>query len=447
MAASRAWLIAATLGLAGCRFDAERVDGYRCGADGACPSGSMCVDGFCVSETPLVDAEPGGDPDAAPAVQGCGGLALLRDDFATVARDPQWDYFEDPGATVVEAGGHLAISLTGGAGGPYAGYLSGYRYDLTDSAITVEVSAVAGHNTILEVRNYEGDRVQMVAGDTQLVAAVFGGPNQGEPNAIPYDAVAQRWWRLRESAGTLTWEYSANGTAWTELASVPDPIALDHVRGVLAAGDALATTTEARFETLNPDAPTAGFCAASTLVDPFTAGLEPNWQFWEDACDLVEVGGRVQMTYPTGDGDAWCGFGSNHLYDLTLGDLYLDAQGVANATNFVNYFQVIDPSNDERRAEIGREGDTIAFVQRIDGTDVDTDYQTYDATDDRYWKLGASGGDVTYETSPDATTWTRRMTVPAMFDLDQVRVIIGAGHYAPGPGSPVTTNFQGVNTP
>jgi hypothetical protein len=449
VAASRAWLIVATLGVVGCRFDTDLVDGYRCGAGETCPSGSVCVDGFCVSGAPDADPGDGGVvPDSAPPVQGCGGLGLLRDDFADTVRGPQWDYFEDTGATLSESGGHLSIALAANAGGPYAGYTSMYRYHGTDAALTVEVSAVAGHNTILEVRNYLGEKIQLVAGDGDLVAAVFDAPSAGQRNAIPYDAVAQRWWRIREADGTLYWEYSANGTAWNELASEADPIDLAHVRGILSAGDALATASEAHFEQVNPDEPSVGYCAASTVVDPFDDGeLEPTWDYWEDGCTFTMTGGHIGMSYPTGNGVAWCGINSRELYDLTAGGVYLDAQGVANAMYFVNFLQVIDPDDVDTRAEIGRQADSISFVQRIAAVDVDTMYATYSATDHRYWKIAAQAGQLVFQTSPDAATWTTRMSVDPMFDLTRVQLIIGAGHYDPGPGTPVTTMYQGVNTP
>jgi len=443
--ASRAWLITATLGVAACKFDAALVEGYQCGVDDRCPSGLMCVEDLCVSGVADVDAGP--DPDATPAAVGCGGLGLLRDEFADATRGPQWDFFEDPGATIAETGGHLAITVAANAGGPYAGYISSYRYDLTSSSITTEVTAIAGRNTILEIRNSVGERAQLAAGVDDLEAAVYGGPAEGTRTTIPYDAVAQRWWRFREADGTLYWEYSANGSSWTALHSEASPIDVTHVRGIVSAGDALVTASEARFEVINPDAPSVGFCAASTLVDPLDGQLQPNWEFWEDACDLTITGGRVQMSYPTGVGEAWCGFGSNHIYDLTESAIYIDAMGVALATNFTSYFQVMDAFDGETRAEIGREGGSIAFVQRVDGVEVDTEYDPYDATADRYWKIALVGADLVFQTSPDASTWVTHLTVAAGFDVSATRIVVGAGHYSPGPGTPVTTTFHGLNTP
>lgn len=454
MRAADSWLITvASLGLAACRFDAELVEGYRCGDGDRCASGLMCVDGFCVSDAPDAGNAPDAavEPDADPANLRCGTIALLRDDFADTVRAPQWDFFEDTGATIAETGGHLAVQFTAGTGSPYAGYTSSYRYDLTGSAFVAEVSQIAGGdtNTILEVRNYTGARAQVVGEAGELVAGVYGVATSGTLNAIPYDATAQRFWRIRESMGVMYWEYSADGTAWEELHSQSSPFPIEHVRGIVSAGEQIATPTEARFEAVNPDEAPAGYCPASTLVDDFAATpLEPLWDFWMDAnCTLTETGGVVQMTFATGVGSTWCGIASRHILELTDAGIYVDAMGVGDATRFVNYFQVITPYDFESRAEINREGGSIGFVQRIDGIDVNRLDETYNATNDRYWKIARSGTTILFQTSPDATTWTTRFSPAALFDLTQVAIVIGNGHYDPGPGTPVTSLFRGVNTP
>ncbi|MEV6309987.1 hypothetical protein AB0M10_15480 [Streptomyces sp. NPDC051840] len=40
---------------------------------------------------------------------------------------------------------------------------------------------------------------------------------------LPYDAAAHRWWRLRESAGTVYWETSPNAVTWTVRRSMATP--------------------------------------------------------------------------------------------------------------------------------------------------------------------------------------------------------------------------------
>jgi hypothetical protein len=41
--------------------------------------------------------------------------------------------------------------------------------------------------------------------------------------SIPYSPVTHRWWQLRENAGTVTFETSANGIDWAPLTTTPTP--------------------------------------------------------------------------------------------------------------------------------------------------------------------------------------------------------------------------------
>lgn len=43
--------------------------------------------------------------------------------------------------------------------------------------------------------------------------------------SVAYDAVAHRWWRVRESGGTIFWETSPDGAAWTTQVSWASPYA------------------------------------------------------------------------------------------------------------------------------------------------------------------------------------------------------------------------------
>lgn len=452
-----AWVL---LGIAACRWDGQLAEGYQCGAGDRCPSGMMCVDGFCVSGSPdedagldaePIDAEP--SPDADPSTVRCGGLANMRDDFEDPALDPHWWTFSDVGASTLESGGHLAVQLTAGTGSPYAGYTSAYRYDFTGSQIVAEVSQLGGEVTILEVRAYTGERAQLVGYgvSSELTAAVYNTADAGERVTIPYVAADHRYWRLREHLGDLLWEFSGDGDTWTELHSEPAPFAMEHVRGVVSAGEQVAAASEARFEVINPDAPAAGLCGVSTVVDAFgDTVMEPLWDHWEPtgtgACQLNETGGAVQMDWPGGVDSSWCGFTSQHLFALDAGGIYVDAMGVAGAPSFVSFLQVVDPWDDETRLEILRETTTISFRQRIDAVDVNVQDLTYDATAHRYWKIARSGTDAVFQTSPDASTWTTRYTTALMFDVDEVELVLGAGHYN-DPGTAVTSYFRGINTP
>jgi hypothetical protein len=54
--------------------------------------------------------------------------------------------------------------------------------------------------------------------------------------AVPYDAAAHRWLRLREQAGTLFYEASPDATAWAPLCAIAVPFALNAIQIDIAGG-------------------------------------------------------------------------------------------------------------------------------------------------------------------------------------------------------------------
>lgn len=69
---------------------------------------------------------------------------------------------------------------------------------------------------------------------------------------LAYDAAAHRWWQLSARAGTLTFEVSADGVLWTEIASTSTPAYFDDAYVELSAGTYQLETVigEARFDDL-----------------------------------------------------------------------------------------------------------------------------------------------------------------------------------------------------
>ncbi len=438
--------LTAALG-AGCSFSGGFGEGYRCSVGDTCPTGTSCVAGFCVVAEPL-DAMPDGPPgpDADISEAACGTLSLLQDSFTDPGDGAYWDPFWDVGATVAETGGQLAIGFGGGTGSPYGGYTSAFLYDLTGGAIAVAVPQTGGDNTILEVRTHAGEKIQLVAEPAALVAVILDAANEGERARIPFDAVAHAHWRIREADGTLYWETSPDGTDWSELASEPVSFSVEHVEGIASAGGQRAVASEARFDSVNEGVTAGRFCPSSTVTDSFdTAPFSPIWENWSvPGCTIAETGGDLVMTFTGLDG-AFCGIGSRHLVDLRDSELVLDATNVPPETMFVIYFQVIRPGDDETHLEINREGNTLGFEQTVDGTDTATGSTLYSATDHRYWRLRESGGTIFWDTSPDGVAWSNEGEAAVMFDLSNVEIIVGAGHYGPGTGAAHSVRFGGVN--
>jgi hypothetical protein len=76
-------------------------------------------------------------------------------------------------------------------------------------------------------------------------------PNATSANTAAYNPTQHRWWRIRENAGTLYWEVSADGVGYTTFGQSNNVTGLDSVAlRVLAYGDAAAPSA-AKLDNVN----------------------------------------------------------------------------------------------------------------------------------------------------------------------------------------------------
>src|SRR5262249_51415155 len=156
------------------------------------------------------------------------------------------------------------------------------------------------------------------------------------------------------------------------------------------------------------------------------------------------TGGSVVVSLD-GTAGAYCGLQSTHLYDLRDDALFIDARSLPQVQNaFESHMQLTAIGDGSRRLELVEDNNTLYVAQQKDGNQVNGMTTGYDSTQHRYWRLRASGSNVTWETSPDASNWSTRMSAKATFDLSAVRLLFGGGEYN-GPIAPHTVRFGGVN--
>src|SRR5262249_41515455 len=72
-------------------------------------------------------------------------------------------------------------------------------------------------------------------------------------SAAPYDPVAHKWWRIRETGGITGCETSPDGASWTVLAATPTPPFISFGFVHLAAGSyaSVSFAGEARFDNVD----------------------------------------------------------------------------------------------------------------------------------------------------------------------------------------------------
>jgi hypothetical protein len=443
---------------AACSFHAS-YDGthYQCGAGDTCPSGQTCFMNVCIEANNVgpdgglgIDAPPGtpdassSTPDAAPAVSPCGALTALRDDFSTNRDGTYWNSWSDSATNATVTNGHLSLQISSNTGDQGAGYGSNYYYDFTNSEGRVTVTSVADVETILEVRDPNGAKLQMIDAKGQLTAREIGTASPGDRASVTYDPTVHKQWRLREAAGFTYWEWSTDGSSWTELWHEVDPIAPQHVLLLLAADG--NGPSEARFDDLNVATVDPGLCGSSTVMDDFPGtAFDPQWDTWNDNHTTIAVTGGGAVITTDGTSGVWAGFQTKHLLNLVGDSFYADASNVEQESGFVSWLDALVPGDGTTYLEFSVEANTLYLLQTINGTNVNQKTLTYDPVAHRYWRFRVDGTTAYWDTSPDGVTWTQRFMTTTQLDPSAVQMVFGGGEYQ--AVSAGTTRIGSVNVP
>ncbi len=131
-------------------------------------------------------------------------------------------------------------------------------YDLTGSFIYTKLvdpgnQALTTRETVMYVNVDDNNKLNFVVSSNTLAAhKIVAGVNT-VVTSIPYNAVNHAWLRIRESAGTIYWDTSANGRDWINLTSLATPIAITALKIGLQAGcygTELVTSTS-KFDSFN----------------------------------------------------------------------------------------------------------------------------------------------------------------------------------------------------
>jgi hypothetical protein len=153
-------------------------------------------------------------------------VATLVDDFEDGERAATWarSYVEE-GCALSEKGGAFVGEPPEPAFGPsYCAYASAAAYDLTGSAIAIEVAemldgaAESPGIAYFKLATRDDERgVELVHEAGRLRCRVWRERDVTVLGEQAYDEADHRWWRIAEGAGRIRWEASADGRAWTTL--------------------------------------------------------------------------------------------------------------------------------------------------------------------------------------------------------------------------------------
>ena len=176
----------------------------------------------------------------------------------------------------------------------------------------------------------------------------------------------------------------------------------------------------------SPDAATVTPpCGSIGLLTDTFGGGGPGPQFfsWNDpGTSVVETGGQLLVSINAGSADAWAGYTTDHLWDLTNGAL--DARiGQVGGQHTVLEVRTYSGS---AAAQLVAEGASFA-VRVINGNTVATRRTVAYDPAQVYWRIRTASGTMSWETSANRTTWTVLHSEPTPFDVRHVRAILAAG--------------------
>ena len=157
--------------------------------------------------------------------------STLVDDFNDAVPGPQFTGVQQGACSHAENAGAVRFTMTGAGPTSLCAYGSASAYDLRGSAVYIDIPAIT--TFYVPVRFF----LRVIDASGRSAALAFVGTNQLSesadglaPQLTAYASGTEGWWRLREAAGTLYWETSANGTLWVVKRQAPAPFPLDAVR-------------------------------------------------------------------------------------------------------------------------------------------------------------------------------------------------------------------------
>ncbi len=200
----------------------------------------------------------GGSGGQAPTCA-ANGTSTFTDAFEGAAIDAQWNTFENAPATLAQTGGELVVSLGSSVGGSFfTGVSSKDPFDLIGCHLLVEATAVPDPSTdalgALQIIIDGDDYLELLVGNGLLAFKVWTAGALSFYADLPYDALAHRWWRMREENGFILYETSSDGAAWTLRSSVANTHDVTSVYIGLVAGMYLPEPVapgEMKFDNLN----------------------------------------------------------------------------------------------------------------------------------------------------------------------------------------------------
>ena len=386
----------------------------------------------------------------------CGGTSLITDDFPGSDLAENWNPVQGGGATVMETGNELVVTLpSGSASSSFGAYDSNRYYDLTSDSVSVEVTnagnTVTSAYCVLSVSpaGGGGNFVQLLQSGGQLKAVKNVGGMYTTLKSAPYDSVSELYWRIRENAGTTFFETSGDGTTFTPYAQAADSslfpmdLVLVQIGGGTNGGE--INPGSLHFAKLNGGgAPTGKWCPASSITDDFMSSTRgPIWsRSYVSAPETMTQGGGTLVFTLAANASKYGAYGSSTSYDLTGSQVLVHVPVTPPTTVGAQAYLNLDGLGKNSLQMIAEQTN---LTMRINLAGVASDASIlFDPVQFAWWRIRESGGTVYWETAPDGKTWTIQRMAADPFALTELDIELGAGTYQ-STAVPGTAQYSSFN--
>lgn len=151
-------------------------------------------------------------------------VSTLYDNFDDNSLAGGWYTYSGGSATVNETNQRIQFAMpSSSTSSTYAGIASNSTYDLTGSYAFLETVTLPSSSTnagaILTLKVNGSNELRWIKEASTLYAQRTVGGTRTTVTSFAFNSSTHKWWRIRESGGTIYWDTSTNGGSWTNRGS------------------------------------------------------------------------------------------------------------------------------------------------------------------------------------------------------------------------------------